>query len=133
MLKSCCHGATSCTHIALNAAVPDSDCLGILSACKHFPGHGSVRADSHLESPKDHRSWGEIEANDLIPFSKLIAAGKLDALMPAHVIYTELDDRPAGFSRFWLQDILRGRFGFKGVIFSDDLTMEGAAVVGRLS
>jgi beta-N-acetylhexosaminidase len=103
---------------------------GGLAACgKHFPGHGFIRADSHLEVPVDPRDYASIEATDLRPYRPLIAAG-LASVMPAHVIYPEVDDKPAGFSRRWITEILRGEYGFGGLVFSDDLSMEGAKVAG---
>ena len=115
---------------ALAAALQRGLAEGGLGSCgKHFPGHGFIRADSHSEVPVDERALAQIEAEDMLPYRQLIAAG-LSSVMPAHVIYPKVDARPAGFSRRWLVDILRGQFRFEGLIFSDDLSMEGASVAG---
>jgi beta-N-acetylhexosaminidase len=121
----------------------DPSAVGALGACivkgfadagmgavgKHFPGHGYAEADSHVAVPRDDRKMIEIQKKDLMPFRMAIEAG-LAGVMPAHVIYGQVDPEPAGYSQHWLQEVLRGKLGFQGIIFSDDLSMEGASVAG---
>lgn len=102
---------------------------GMPAIAKHFPGHGGVVADSHNSSPIDRRTYSELSKQDLIPFQALIKRD-LAAVMPAHVIYPAIDKHPASLSTIWLQTILRKQLGFQGVIFSDDLSMHGASVLG---
>jgi len=104
---------------------------GMAAVGKHFPGHGFVAADSHLEAPVDERSYADIAMSDLIPFRQMVDFG-LSAVMPAHVIYPRVDSKPAGFSRVWLKDILRKALHFDGMIFSDDLCMAGAVSAGGI-
>lgn len=100
---------------------------GMAATGKHFPGHGSVKADSHAEIPIDSRCFADVEAEDLIPFQKLIHLG-LKSMMPAHILFPEIDDKPVSFSAFWLKQILRTKLKFNNVIVSDDLNMQGASI-----
>jgi beta-N-acetylhexosaminidase len=105
---------------------------GMVATGKHFPGHGSVAQDSHLELPVDPRRYEDLASEDLLAFERMIHYG-IEALMTAHVVYRSIDAAPATFSRFWLQEVLRRRLGFQGVIFSDDLHMGGAEGIGDMA
>lgn len=112
-----------------NALMQGMHRAGMAATGKHFPGHGAVEADSHEAIPVDIRRYEDIAAEDIKPYELMISNG-MAAVMPAHVIYDRVDPRPAGFSPFWLGEVLRQRLNFQGVIFSDDLNMEGASVAG---
>lgn len=101
---------------------------GMAATGKHFPGHGGIFADSHLEAPVDQRDWQQLWEHDLRPFVALCPA--LGGIMPAHITFPAIDPDSVGFSPFWLREILRDKLGFSGVIFSDDLAMKGADVAG---
>lgn len=122
----------SATLIALTRAFRQGlRSAGLSATGKHYPGHGAVTADSHHELPVDRRPLSEIERTELQPFAALIAEG-LESLMTAHVRYPAVDDRPASLSRRWVKEILRKQLGFQGVVFTDDLSMGGAAAIGSM-
>jgi len=102
---------------------------GMMAVGKHFPGHGAIAADTHIETAIDPRDFADIEMNDLLPFQHMINFG-LAGIMAAHVIYPAVDSYPAGFSRKWLKDVLRRMLGFEGCIFSDDLSMRATSSYG---
>ncbi len=104
---------------------------GMATTGKHFPGHGSIAPDSHVADAIDERSLEQIKQTDLQPFIQ--CQPWLDAVMPAHVIFNQVDNKPAGFSKIWLQDIAREQLGFNGVLFSDDLSMKAAHTAGDIS
>lgn len=124
--------AADCTAIIelAGAYIAGMHDAGMAATGKHFPGHGSVVADSHTDDVCDPRSFEEIEQLDLKPFAAL--GGKLDAMMIAHVLYPAVDTNPAGYSPFWIDTILRQKLAFQGAIFSDDLGMYAAKVAGGL-
>ncbi|MGE5128458.1 MAG: beta-N-acetylhexosaminidase [Sphingomonadaceae bacterium] len=105
---------------------------GMAAVGKHFPGHGYVHADSHVDLPRDDRSLEDILERDVLPYRAAIAAG-LAGVMPAHVVYTRVDAQPAGYSAYWLREVLRRQLGFDGLIFSDDLSMRGATGAGGVA
>jgi beta-N-acetylhexosaminidase len=120
------HGNPEAVTALAGALIEGMREAGMACCGKHFPGHGWAEADSHVAMPVDERSLAELEP-DLAPYRSL----KLDAVMPAHVVYPQIDSRPAGFSPVWINK-LRKEFGFDGVVFSDDLSMEGASVAGGI-
>ena len=115
-------------HLA-NALIRGMQQAGMEAVGKHFPGHGSVEGDSHHVMPFDRRALSTIEAHDLKTFKSVIKT-HLTGIMMAHVIYDQVDELPAGYSPLWIQQVLRGQLKFDGVVFSDDLSMSGAASVG---
>ena len=104
---------------------------GMAAVAKHFPGHGAVAADSHLQLPVDRREYGDI-LDDMRPYEKLINNSHIAAVMLAHVVYREIDDMPAGFSKLWIERELRSRLGFGGAAFCDDLSMKATSAYGSM-
>lgn len=115
--------------IAAQAFIGGMHEAGMAATGKHFPGHGGVVADSHLEAPVDERSMAMLVEQDLLPFAQL--SRQLDGVMPAHMTFSAIDKMSVGFSPFWVREVLRVKLGFKGVIFSDDLSMKGADIAGN--
>jgi beta-N-acetylhexosaminidase len=113
-----------------NAQIRGMNRAGMEAVGKHFPGHGSVEGDSHHVMPFDRRALSTIESHDLIPFRRVINT-HLAGIMMAHVIYEQVDELPAGFSSYWISQVLRKQLNFDGTVFSDDLSMSGAEVAGR--
>ncbi len=104
---------------------------GMAAVAKHFPGHGAVVADSHLQLPVDRRDYGEL-LDDMRPYDTLISNSLVAGVMIAHIVYRELDDMPAGFSEFWIDRELRSRLGFGGAVFCDDLSMQATSAYGSM-
>lgn len=104
---------------------------GMAAVAKHFPGHGAVIADSHLRLPTDRREYGHI-LDDIRPYERLVANGAIAGVMLAHIIYSEIDAEPAGFSKYWIQQELRARLGFGGAVFCDDLSMKATRDFGTM-
>ncbi len=113
-----------------SAYIKGMQATGMATTGKHFPGHGSVKADSHIALPVDARSKADIFNQDILPFRSLIETVGLNAVMRSHVVYSQCDDQPAGFSSYWLKTVLRQQLEFSGIIISDDLSMHGASFVG---
>lgn len=121
------HAVPEACYKLLDAVINGMQEKGMNATGKHFPGHGQYNGDTHLSVVYDHRPLEEIEQNDLVPFINLIRDGRLAAIMPSHIIYTQVDpNNTAGSSKVWLNDLLRDKYGFKGVIVSDCLSMRGA-------
>ena len=121
------HSVPEIVSILASIYVETLNSCGMSAVAKHFPGHGLVVEDSHVDLPVDKRPLTEIMNNDILPYQKCIKIG-LEGIMMAHVLYSKVDEKAAGYSRLWINNILRRKIGFKGVIFSDDLNMIGAAI-----
>jgi beta-N-acetylhexosaminidase len=122
------HKDPHCVARIAHAYVKGMHNAGMAAVGKHFPGHGTVVADSHVELPVDNRSYYDIANSDLITFR--LMANDIEGVMPAHIVYPAVDNEPAGFSAVWVNNVLRQELNFKGIVFSDDLNMAGAAKVG---
>jgi beta-N-acetylhexosaminidase len=123
------HRDPDCIIALAKAWINGMHAAGMAATGKHFPGHGSVTVDSHVGLPLDERSLHDIKQDDLQTFEALLST-HLDAMMPAHIVFSTVDDKPVGFSSYWLQTILRKQYQFAGMIFSDDLNMHGASFAG---
>ena len=124
------HNPQTITQLAM-AYIQGLHDIGMIAVAKHFPGHGGVLEDSHLCLPNDLRCFEDLENTDIVPYRGLMNNG-LDAIMSAHVLFNHIDTMPSGFSRFWINDILRKKLGFEGVVFTDDLSMQGAMEFGTI-